>query len=62
MFEIRCACGSKGRYQNMRNGQFVITCGTNGCLNEGRLTQSSNTDFRDGPMESQEEYFGINKK
>lgn len=55
--EIKCACGYVGRYQNIRAGQIIFTCGTNGCL-----AQSSNTDFRDRPRESQQEYFGRNTK
>lgn len=43
--EIKCSCGDDGRYQNMRSGQFVWTCGKRGCLKEKPLTYAANTKY-----------------
>jgi len=40
----KCKCGDPGRYQNMVCGQFVWTCGTQGCLKEKPTTTSGHTD------------------
>ena len=44
-FDIKCSCGDQARYQNMRNGKFVMTCGTSGCLKEKPINYAANTNL-----------------